>query len=101
MMAEDGVRDGLIGAIHNGERRGTTHPAAVLRSLVRSRQVIRHLVAQRIKAQYKQSFFGYAWILLNPLAQLATLTFIFSVVFDTPGQGDAPFILFVAIGLFP
>lgn len=71
-----------------------------LAGLVRQHELLWHMIVRHLKAQYKQSLLGYAWILLNPLAQLLTLGFIFSVVFHTPSQG-APFLLFLAVGLLP
>jgi ABC-2 type transport system permease protein len=67
----------------------------------RHRALLRHLISRNIRMQYKQSFLGYAWILLNPLTQLVTLSFIFSVVFPTPDQGDTPYTLFLFVGLLP
>jgi ABC-type polysaccharide/polyol phosphate export permease len=72
-------------------------------NLWRSREVLVHLISRNLRSQYKQSVLGYAWILLNPISQLATLAFIFSVVFDGPQRvpGEAPFILFIFVGLLP
>jgi ABC-type polysaccharide/polyol phosphate export permease len=73
-------------------------PAAA--STYHRRDVLWFLILRSLRAQYKQSILGYAWLLINPLTQLATLTFIFSVVFTTPSEG-VPFFLFLAVGLFP
>ena len=54
-----------------------------------------------IKAQYKQSVLGYAWILLNPIAYLLILTFVFTKAFPMPAQTDVPFPLFLSIGMMP
>lgn len=71
-----------------------------MRSLWLHRDVLWYLTVRSLRAQHKQSVLGYVWLLLNPLTQLATLTFVFSVVFPNPSQ-DHPFVLFLAIGLFP
>lgn len=77
------------------------NPMTLFVNLWRHRELLMHLVSRNIRSQYKQSVLGYAWILLNPIAQLATLAFIFSTVFQTPRQHDAPFTLFLFVGLLP
>ena len=67
----------------------------------RNRDLLLHLISRNIRTQYKQSFLGYAWILLNPLTQLLTLAFIFSVVFPSQQQQDVPYTLFLFVGLLP
>ena len=58
------------------------------------------LIQKDIKARYKQSFVGYTWVILNPLAQLLVYTFVFSVVFRTVSV-DVPYPLFVFSVLIP
>lgn len=58
------------------------------------------LVQREIKARYKQSIVGYAWILFNPLAQLLVYSFVFSVIFRFP-TGGIPYSIFLFIGLLP
>ena len=58
------------------------------------------LTQREIKARYKQSIVGYAWVILNPLAQLLVYTFVFSVVLRFPQQ-NIPYSLFVFAGLLP
>jgi ABC-2 type transport system permease protein len=79
------------------------HVTSIPRSLVelfRYRHLLMHMTVRHLRAQYKQSLLGYAWIILNPLAQLLTLAFIFSVVFKAPSEGQ-PFTLYLALGLLP
>jgi len=58
------------------------------------------LTQKEIKARYKQSFVGYAWILLNPLALLAIYTFVFSLIFRFP-TNDIPYSIFLFSALLP
>jgi ABC-type polysaccharide/polyol phosphate export permease len=58
------------------------------------------LTLREIKARYKQSFVGYAWVLLNPLAQLLVYSFVFSIVFHFP-TNNVPYIVFLYAGLLP
>lgn len=67
----------------------------------RHRDLLLHLISRNIRMQYKQSLLGYAWILLNPLAQLLTLAFIFSIVFTTQTTAGVPYTLFLFVGMLP
>ena len=58
------------------------------------------LTQKEIKARYKQSLVGYAWVLLNPLLQLAIYTFVFSYIFQAPSQ-NVPYSLYLLAGLLP
>lgn len=58
------------------------------------------LVQREIKARYKQSFVGYAWVIFNPLAQLLVYSFVFSVVFRFP-TNNIPYVIFLYAALLP
>lgn len=58
------------------------------------------LTQREIKARYKQSFIGYAWVMLNPLAQMMVYTFVFSVIFKFP-TGGIPYPVFLFAALLP
>lgn len=58
------------------------------------------LTQREIKSRYKQSFVGYAWVILNPLAQLMVYSFVFSVVFRFP-TNNIPYVIFLYAGLLP
>lgn len=58
------------------------------------------LTQREIKARYKQSFVGYAWVVLSPLSQIAVYTFVFSMVFHFP-ENNVPYIVFLYAGLLP
>jgi len=47
---------------------------------VRLRDLLRELVARDIKLRYRGSLLGILWTLLNPLAELLVLLFVFGVV---------------------
>lgn len=68
----------------------------------RARGVVRALVARDLRARYVGSSFGPLWSVVNPLVQLAIFTFVFATVLDVRfGDGDAPFVLYLACALFP
>lgn len=50
------------------------------RRLIYIRDLLRELVARDMKLRYKRSTLGFAWSLLNPLAQLLVFYFIFGLV---------------------
>lgn len=58
------------------------------------------LTLREIRARYKQSFVGYAWVLLNPFAQLLVYSFVFSIVFHFP-TNNIPYIVFLYAALLP
>lgn len=58
------------------------------------------LTQREIKARYKQSFVGYAWVILNPLAQLFVYSFVFSIVFRFP-TNNIPYVIFLYAALLP
>lgn len=62
--------------------------------------LLSQLVQREIKARYKQSVLGYAWIIFIPLVQLLVYSFVFSVVFKFP-TGGIPYSIFLFIGLLP
>ncbi len=76
------------------------HPGTLLANLWGHRELFWHLTERNLRSQYKQSILGYAWIVVNPVVYLLTLTFIFSTVLRTPSQG-VPFPLFLCAGLVP
>ncbi len=47
---------------------------------VHARDVLRELIVRDMKLRYRGSFFGMAWTLLNPIAELTVLYFIFGAV---------------------
>lgn len=67
----------------------------------RHRDLLIHMISRNIRMQYKQSILGYAWIFLNPLTQLLTLAFIFSIVFPSEHTQGVPYTLFLFVGLLP
>jgi lipopolysaccharide transport system permease protein len=68
--------------------------------LWRHRELLVHLIRRNLKVLYKQSFLGYAWLIVNPLTQIFILRFIFSTIFRTSSEG-IPFALFLFTGLLP
>lgn len=69
---------------------------------MQSRGVLRLLVARDLKVRYADSFLGYLWTILDPLALALVYWFVFGVIFQARGSiGAQPYILFLIVGLLP
>jgi ABC-type polysaccharide/polyol phosphate export permease len=64
------------------------------------RELLFNLAKREIAARYKQSILGYGWVIINPLAQLLVLSFVFSTILRVNSLG-VPFIIFLAVALLP
>ena len=80
---------------------GRGHLGLFAVNLWRHQELLRHLMIRDIKVQYKQSMLGYAWILLNPIAQLVIMSFIFTTALRPATQSGASYPLFLSVGLLP
>jgi len=80
---------------------GRAHLGFFAINVWRYQELLRHLMIRDIKAQYKQSVLGYAWIILNPIAQLLILSFVFTTALRPATQSGTPYPLFLATGLLP
>jgi ABC-type polysaccharide/polyol phosphate export permease len=58
------------------------------------------LTSREIKSRYKQSFLGYAWVILNPFIQMLVMTFVFSLIVRVPSLG-VPYAIFLYTALLP
>ncbi len=67
--------------------------------LVRFRELIWHLVLRDLKVRYKNSFLGFLWSLLNPLAMMAVFTVVFTLMM--PNNTIPKFPIFVLCALLP
>lgn len=67
---------------------------------IRHKELLIELIKREIKAKYKQSILGYAWVLLVPLMNLVVLTIVFSLFVRIP-TGDIPYPIFLFTALVP
>ena len=72
--------------------------AVYLRELWAHRDLILSFATRDIKARYKQTVFGIAWALLQPLALMLIFTMVFSRFAKVPSDGT-PYPLFAYTGL--
>lgn len=63
-------------------------------------ELVRELSLREIKARYKQSILGYAWVILNPFFQMLVMAFVFSQIVRFPTVGT-PYTIFLYVGLLP
>lgn len=81
-------------------------PLAPLTALSRHHYLLSRIVAQDLKARYRESILGFVWALILPLAQLAVFTFVFGTIIPArwPSAGltplDFPLVLFCGIIMF-
>jgi ABC-type polysaccharide/polyol phosphate export permease len=64
------------------------------------KELLIELVKREIKARYKQSVLGYAWVVLVPLINLIVLTVVFSFLIRIP-TGGVPYSVFLFVALIP
>lgn len=60
--------------------------------------ILLELTKKEVKVRYKNTYLGYLWSLLNPLASAVVLFFAFKVVMRVPIEN---YTLFLLAGLFP
>lgn len=63
-------------------------------------ELVRELTSREIKARYKQSILGYAWVILNPFFQMLVMAFVFSKIIRFPNLA-VPYPVFLYAGLLP
>ncbi|HRN69634.1 MAG TPA: ABC transporter permease [Candidatus Woesebacteria bacterium] len=62
--------------------------------------LVTKLTLKEIKARYKQSFFGFLWIIFNPFFQMLIMSFVFSQIIRF-GNFGVPYAIFIYAGLLP
>src|SRR5438874_903358 len=74
---------------------------AALRELVDSRQILANMVRRDFAAKHKNSFFGMAWSLVNPLLLVGIFSFVFWFLGaqGVGGNRTYPFALFFFCGI--
>jgi ABC-type polysaccharide/polyol phosphate export permease len=71
----------------------------VLSDCWQSRELLKNLVARDLKIRYKQSFLGFGWSMVTPLATVLVFGFIFTRIFQVANTRD--FSLFFLAGFLP
>lgn len=63
-------------------------------------ELLIELTKREIKQRYKQSVLGYAWVILNPMAQMLAMAFVFSRILPV-SHLSVPYPIFLYVGLLP
>jgi lipopolysaccharide transport system permease protein len=63
-------------------------------------ELLLNLTKREVRGRYSQSFFGFGWAIIQPLATMAVFTFVFSRVGNISGDG-VPYSIFAYAGLVP
>lgn len=72
----------------------------VLRELWQGRGLARALAERELRSRYKQTFLGFAWAIITPVALMLVFNVFFDKVADIDTNG-APYLLFSYLGLLP
>ncbi|MGD7705844.1 ABC transporter permease [Microlunatus sp. Y2014] len=65
------------------------------------RRVLRIMVQRDLRVRYAQSFLGYLWTILDPLAMSLVYFVVFALIFKRAEVGYSPYFLFLITGLLP
>lgn len=69
--------------------------------LWRYRELFYILAWRDVAVRYKQTVAGAAWALLQPLASMLVMTFIFGRIAGLPSEGNAPYAIMVFAAMLP
>ena len=75
-------------------------PLQGIRAVWEHRDLLYTLTLHRFRVRYKQSALGLLWAVLQPLATMAVLTVVFSLIARVP-TGGVPYAVFALAGLVP
>ncbi|HEO70906.1 MAG TPA: hypothetical protein ENN80_06540 [Candidatus Hydrogenedentes bacterium] len=78
----------------------------VVPEVIRARELLFDLAKKELRIRYRYAIMGFLWAVLEPVAMMLILTFVFTMVFsgkaDILGGGDArPFAVVLLCGLVP
>lgn len=71
------------------------------RDLWHYRELFYILAWRDVAVRYKQTVAGAAWALLQPLASMVIMTFIFGRIAGLPSEGNAPYAIMVFAAMLP
>lgn len=74
---------------------------SLVKELWQERKVLKLLVKRDLRVRYSQSFLGYLWTIIDPLANALIYFMIFVVIFQRADAGYSPYFLFLIAGLLP
>lgn len=74
-----------------------------IKNIFKWHELLWQMVGREVKSRYKQSILGYAWVILNPLAQMLVMSFAFSIILRIPtnSASNIPYSIFLFVALLP
>lgn len=73
-----------------------------LKELWRYKDLFYFMVLRDVTVMYKQTVFGFAWAIFNPLIQIVIFTIVFGKLANvTTGDASVPYVLFSSISVIP
>lgn len=80
-------------------KRGMGIWVEMFRELRKSQELIKRLFIRDLLGRYKQSLFGYLWVIINPFVAIGTFVLLNRAGVFSIGRTDLPYPLFALIGL--
>ena len=72
----------------------------MLSSFFQSKDLLREWTSRNIRARYQQSILGWFWAIIQPSAQVAIYTIVFSVIVQID-TGNIPYVIFSYVAMVP
>jgi lipopolysaccharide transport system permease protein len=79
----------------------TPSDASTAVARARDRALFANFLRRELVTRYLGSISGLAWAILNPIALLGVYYFVFTEIFPARGFGQASFLAFLAVALWP
>jgi lipopolysaccharide transport system permease protein len=73
---------------------------AEMRNLITARDLLQAWAGRTVRARYQQSALGWLWAVIQPAAQVAVFTVIFTL-FVPVDTGDVPYVIFSYVAMVP
>jgi len=73
---------------------------AEMRNLITARDLLQAWTGRTVRARYQQSALGWLWAVIQPAAQVAVFTVIFTL-FVPVDTGDVPYVIFSYVAMVP
>jgi len=69
-------------------------------ALLQAGDLLREWTSRNIRARYQQSALGWLWAVIQPVAQVAVFTLIFTLIVPV-NTGDIPYVIFSYVAMVP
>ncbi len=97
-MGKGGILLNFITVLINKTKHIANEASVFLNDLYKSRRVISNLTKRDFTSKYIKNFFGLLWAIIDPLAFVLVLFFVFGMRFGEQETQGVPFIIYLIIG---